>query len=525
MVECPECHGENPEGKRFCGDCGGELPRQEPMPMPERQSARVPPIDANIKRRRWLPPILAIAVVAILMGVILGVYYSPHYSWNASIRDRDGDGYADSEDAFPDDDAEWMDSDGDGVGDNSDVFPNDPLSSTAPVATYSKDRTTSGWKIFIVTISVREIPWDDVTIQLTDGIDTAEWSPISSDLDGGSAISSNLTTRALGTLTVCCTVFDLAGTGYINQGDYFALNTFSGSEAFDSETTYTVVLVYDPEGEKMGTGLTFTSIIPATPTATYSKTSMTNGYQINVVSITNTEIGWDDVTVQLSDGTNFAEWAPLTANLDGGSAVSSNLTTDALGTLTPCCIVFDVGGNGCVSGGDYFRVFTYEGATAFSSSTSYTAVLIFEPTGEEMGTGISFSGVSAATPTAAYTKAIIANGFRITIVTITNTEIGWDDVTVQLTDGTNLAEWEPLTANLDGGSAVSSNLTTDTLGSLSVCCVVFDVAGNGYVNGGDYFTVFTYTSETAFSSATTYTAVLIYEPTGENIGAGISFNG
>ena len=34
--------------------------------------------------------------------------------------DRDGDGHVDSEDAFPDDRAEWSDTDGDGIGDNAD---------------------------------------------------------------------------------------------------------------------------------------------------------------------------------------------------------------------------------------------------------------------------------------------------------------------------------------------------------------------------------------------------------------------
>ncbi len=40
--------------------------------------------------------------------------------------DSDGDGFADFEDAFPNDPTEWADSDGDGVGDNGDAFPNDP---------------------------------------------------------------------------------------------------------------------------------------------------------------------------------------------------------------------------------------------------------------------------------------------------------------------------------------------------------------------------------------------------------------
>ena len=45
---------------------------------------------------------------------------------NKPFFDQDGDGVADSEDAFPNDPTEWKDSDGDGVGDNADAFPNDP---------------------------------------------------------------------------------------------------------------------------------------------------------------------------------------------------------------------------------------------------------------------------------------------------------------------------------------------------------------------------------------------------------------
>jgi len=129
-----------------------------------------------------------------------------------------------------------------------------------------------------------------------------------------------------------------------------------------------------------------------TPVATYSKTSITNGEQINIVSITKTDISWDKIKVQLTDGTNFAEWEPVATDLDGGSALSMNYTTDALGSVTVCCWVFDVAGNGLVSGSDYFRVFTYGGATAFSSGTTYTAVLIYTETGEKIGTGTTFTG-------------------------------------------------------------------------------------------------------------------------------------
>ena len=46
-------------------------------------------------------------------------------------RDGDGDGVADSEDAFPDDATEQSDRDGDGVGDATDAFPDDANRSAA----------------------------------------------------------------------------------------------------------------------------------------------------------------------------------------------------------------------------------------------------------------------------------------------------------------------------------------------------------------------------------------------------------
>ena len=44
--------------------------------------------------------------------------------WNNQT-DRDGDGFSDENDAFPEDSDEWNDTDGDGVGDNMDAFPED----------------------------------------------------------------------------------------------------------------------------------------------------------------------------------------------------------------------------------------------------------------------------------------------------------------------------------------------------------------------------------------------------------------
>jgi len=123
-----------------------------------------------------------------------------------------------------------------------------------------------------------------------------------------------------------------------------------------------------------------------TPAATYTKATATGGVKINIVSITKTDVPWDDVKIQLSDGTNFAEWSPVTTDLDGGSAISMLYTTNT-GSLSGFnCTVTDVGGNGFVSGSDYFVVLGTFG------SGQYSAALVYSVTGEKMGTGVAFTG-------------------------------------------------------------------------------------------------------------------------------------
>ena len=131
---------------------------------------------------------------------------------------------------------------------------------------------------------------------------------------------------------------------------------------------------------------------PTTPMATFSRTTITNGVKINIVSITDTDISWSDVRVYLTDGFNSTVWFPVGTDLDGGTAVIANYSTSVLGTLSVCCWVVDIGGNGFINGGDYIALFTYSGAVTFRPGVVYTFVLIYEPTGEWIGTGTSFTG-------------------------------------------------------------------------------------------------------------------------------------
>ncbi len=122
-----------------------------------------------------------------------------------------------------------------------------------------------------------------------------------------------------------------------------------------------------------------------TPAATYSKATIAGGQQINIVSITKTDVPWDDVKVQLSDSAStFWEWDPTTAALTATGAVTAQLGAQTHGYAV-FCNVTDVGGNGFVSGTDYLKV------TGAFPAGSYTLALIYVVTGEKMGTGITFT--------------------------------------------------------------------------------------------------------------------------------------
>jgi hypothetical protein len=136
------------------------------------------------------------------------------------------------------------------------------------------------------------------------------------------------------------------------------------------------------------------------------------------------------------------------------------------------------------------------------------------------------SGPLLMTPAATYDKTLVAGGWQVEIVAITK-DVPWDDIRVCLGNGTDIvlsdcAQWETRTGDLDGGSMITSTYAAEPLGTLSVNLTVTDRSGDGKVGGTDYFTV---TANPAFSSATNYTAFLVFEPTLERIGYGITFTG
>lgn len=153
-MRCPKCGGDNPAALEFCAKCGNRLERRS-------QEDLIP------KARKTAMPFLAFAAIAvtaiILAPTVVYFYLSPDYSWNASIRDSDGDGFPDNVDIFPDNSSEWYDTDSDGVGDNADLLPFHNAVVVISVDLYIGDGTsdtgdgedgTSGDPYFVIGVSI-----------------------------------------------------------------------------------------------------------------------------------------------------------------------------------------------------------------------------------------------------------------------------------------------------------------------------------------------------------------------------------
>ncbi len=170
---CPNCGAKLKEGYKFCGKCGKDIPKINPSKQEENIEKQIdkklekkdekiekdeitetkpeiktePISDARyfdkgkkIKTLKWAITMVIILVVIISSIIVYNSGNNPSttdsndVSSSADVTDddggvtptdSDGDGYTDSNDAFPYDSSEWKDSDSDGYGDNEDYFPYD----------------------------------------------------------------------------------------------------------------------------------------------------------------------------------------------------------------------------------------------------------------------------------------------------------------------------------------------------------------------------------------------------------------
>jgi len=130
---------------------------------------------------------------------------------------------------------------------------------------------------------------------------------------------------------------------------------------------------------------------------------------------------------------------------------------------------------------------------------------------------LGFGGTSTQSPTTSMAKVIPGPSYGVKYQFIAMShDTYWSDISIQLSDGTNTVQWQPLTTDLDDGTTAKYVGGSRTLGTLTVWCNITDIVGNGYVNGGDYIT-FTTGSTNTFSAAEIYTISIIYDPTSSKI--------
>jgi flagellin-like protein len=137
---------------------------------------------------------------------------------------------------------------------------------------------------------------------------------------------------------------------------------------------------------------------------------------------------------------------------------------------------------------------------------------------------LGFGGTSAQTPTSSITKVTVTNGVKYTFAPMSK-DTPWGDVTVQLTDGTYTLVWSPTTAQLTDATppGIRNDAAGQALGTLSVYLNITDLAGNGYVNQGDYV-IFQTSGASTFSASVTYTVTIMHDPTSAEI-CHATFNG
>lgn len=491
-------------------------------------------VSRGLRRPSLKTMLIAVFVVAAIVASTLFVYTSPDYSWNSSIRDTDSDGYADSEDAFPDDPTEWNDSDSDGTGDNSDEFPEDPTETsdtdgdgvgdnsdaypenatrTIPFVQVSVTLLYDDWTMSVVSIrDHRDIK--GLTLPLGN-LSVRTWKADSSVGIAGMKLSSIRFTESIGATYHDIGLAD-SSSDVLQPGDYLLLN----SSVYKSGS---VVVIYDDVTHQEYCNRT---LIVTTPTTILTRSATSNGFRWTAETTPSLQVSWDQVTVTLWNDTCSVSWSPALKEYYTGSettALSASYPFFPYRVFEELTVYFNLSmttSTGWIRAGDSFTLET-DSEPTFDSYESSNVAVVFDFTEEPIDVDTFFGG-SVIPPLMSLQRTTITYGVKISVVASTQ-DVPWGTILIQLSDGSNEASWAPTTAGLTAATAIREELGAKMVGSLRVWCNVTDLAANGRINGGDFFTLIS-GSETTFGASTTYTVTIIYEPTGDEI-AHMSFTG
>lgn len=425
------------------------------------------PVDSVPKplmKSRLMAAIITAVVVIVACIIVLAVTLSPAVSPLASVHDTDEDRYPDSIDAFPDDPDEWVDSDDDGVGDNSDAFPRDENE------TVDSDGDGVG----------------DNSDDLPD--DPTEW--IDSDEDG---VGDN-------------------SDAFPNNPDEWSDPDGDGIGDNYDELPEDPTEWYDTDGDGVGDNA---DAFPAdsekdTPSIVLSVQQADEMILGISVEWTDKSVPWDSVIVILSDGYYDATWQ---LNSDGLEEIMAiwDFGSAYLRYMNVFLSVIELLGDGRLGPSDAFLFASVY--SDFSPYVEYTMTLIYEPTMKEMANVSSDSGTTV-TPAATMNYVAYSTGYKFTISTFP-VPVNWSDVAIMLYDGIFPSLWFPSSDALNDGVPTIQSFDPAYIITCNVFLNVTDIAGNGEINVGDYFTLTT--GDGTWDPWTEYTVSLIYLPNGGTI--------
>jgi flagellin-like protein len=122
---------------------------------------------------------------------------------------------------------------------------------TPPVGQVTLKAVEGGFQFEFTPFS-KETTWGDLQVVLIEGNHSAAFANMTtSEMKGDYGHTKCFGCRALGTLEIFMNATDLAGNGYINQGDHFTLTT-SGGQFLDT-IHYDIYLLYRPNGAQICT--------------------------------------------------------------------------------------------------------------------------------------------------------------------------------------------------------------------------------------------------------------------------------
>lgn len=122
-----------------------------------------------------------------------------------------------------------------------------------------------------------------------------------------------------------------------------------------------------------------------------------------------------------------------------------------------------------------------------------------------------YDGGLETTPLVSLSRTTVANGVRMEVVSISESDVSWNDVYFMLTADIYWVEWYPEYGILDNGYTEMVELGEEWLGSSPMYMNVTDLAGNGVIDEGDYVTITS--SSDGWYSSTLYSLSVYHRAT------------